>query len=368
MNFPTDRNSIEKRIDGIDPLRYAKTRNFIDGSVTRLSPYITHGYISLPALRDRVLEKYSPKDSYTFIFELAWREFFQRTYEKLGEGIFDSIRHVQAGMTHADGLPEAYLSGRTTIRAIDEALHELKETGYMHNHARMWAAMLVTNIGKTSWQEGAKHMYYHLLDGDRASNILSWQWVAGTFSSKQYVANQEMINRFATNTQKGTYLDAPVESLLGAKVPDVLASHITFEPIDDYSFLVEKSISLSDIAQKEVWLYSMWTLDPAWEPSASSDVQKILVIEPHDLLAHPMSKKRLEFILGLAENIEGLRLFCGDVRKIEETFSHTKMYKKHHPALFHWPGEKSAPEYLFPQVESVPGGFMSYWKKCERYL
>ena len=33
-------------------------------------------------------------------------------------------------------------------------------------------------------------MYYHLLDGDWASNALSWQWVAGSNASKKYYANQ----------------------------------------------------------------------------------------------------------------------------------------------------------------------------------
>jgi len=38
-----------------------------------------------------------------------------------------------------------------------------------------------------------KEFKNHLLDGDAASNVCSWQWVAGTFSSKKYFCNQEIL-------------------------------------------------------------------------------------------------------------------------------------------------------------------------------
>lgn len=368
MNFPTERTEIEKRIDAVNPVRYAKSRNFLNGAVTHLSPYITHGYISLPSLRERVLQHSSRKDAYTFTFELAWREFFQRTWENKGDAIFSSLRQGQQGVVYEKGLPKAYLSKITGIQAIDSALHELERDGYVHNHARMWMAMLVTNIGKTKWQEGARHLYYHLLDGDRASNTLSWQWVAGTFSSKQYVASQEMINRYSGKTEKGTYLDYPVETLLERGVPEELQENVSFDlPLDD-ALLLEKSVPLSAISQKEIWLYSMWTLDPMWEPTIDTNAQKILFIDKDDLNRFPMSKKRLQFIGDLANNIQGIQLYYGSLSDIMRVLSDKVVYKKHHRSTFHLPGEKSAPEYLFPEVTDIPNGFMSFWKKCERYL
>jgi deoxyribodipyrimidine photo-lyase len=44
--FPTDYASILQRIMEIDPVKYAKTRNFLTGAVTYLSPYISRGVIS----------------------------------------------------------------------------------------------------------------------------------------------------------------------------------------------------------------------------------------------------------------------------------------------------------------------------------
>ena len=50
-------------------------------------------------------------------------------------------------------------------------------------------------------------MYYHLLDGDWASNALSWQWVAGSNANKKYYANQDNINKYFNSSQKQTFLD-----------------------------------------------------------------------------------------------------------------------------------------------------------------
>lgn len=74
--FPLDYESILKRIDNINPQKYSKTRNYIGGDVSMLSPYITRGVVSLPFIREKLLEKYSHKDCLKYIQELAWREYF----------------------------------------------------------------------------------------------------------------------------------------------------------------------------------------------------------------------------------------------------------------------------------------------------
>lgn len=368
MHFPTTRDEIEQRIDAIDVIAYARNRNFLNGSVTHLSPYITHGYISLPSLRDRVLQKFTKKEAYTFIFELAWREFFQRTWQKEGDAIFYSLKQPQVNVFHKTGLPKSYIDKKTKIEAIDKALNDLEDIGYVHNHARLWMASLITGIGKTAWQEGARHMYYHLLDGDRASNTLSWQWVAGTFSSKQYIANQDMINKYAMSKQYGTYLDTAVESLASVDTPQILVEHETYNLALDDTLLQEESISRDTIEVKETWLYSMWALDPVWKPTVSKDIQKILFIDKDDLLRYPMSVKRLAFILALSKNIEGMRVYYGSLSDLKDALQGSTVYKKHHVTMLTWPGTMSNPEYLFPQVTTIPGGFMSFWKKCEPYL
>ena len=80
---------------------------------------------------------------------------------------------------------------------IDEAVRTLFATGTLHNHARMWLASSVVHVRKVHWRVGADWLYGHLLDGDLASNHLSWQWVAGTGSRKPYLFNAGNVARYA---------------------------------------------------------------------------------------------------------------------------------------------------------------------------
>lgn len=100
----------------------------------------------------------------------------------------------------AGDLPDGYvdaLAGRSGIDAMDAWVRELVETGYLHNHTRMWfASIWVFTLG-LPWQLGADFFYRHLLDGDAASNTLSWRWVAGLQTrGKTYLATTENIARY----------------------------------------------------------------------------------------------------------------------------------------------------------------------------
>jgi hypothetical protein len=74
---------------------------------------------------------------------------------------------------------------------------ELLETGYMHNHARMWWASYWIHHCGLPWELGADHFFRHLLDADPASNTLSWRWVAGLQTrGKTYLATAQNIAKF----------------------------------------------------------------------------------------------------------------------------------------------------------------------------
>lgn len=98
---------------------------------------------------------------------------------------------------------------------IDQAVKSLYQTGYLHNHARMWLASYVVHLRKVHWRVAADWLYGHLLDGDLASNHLSWQWVAATFSSKPYLFNAENVAKFAPAAWHcdGSALDISYEAL-----------------------------------------------------------------------------------------------------------------------------------------------------------
>ena len=192
----------------VDPRAYGRTRNFLDGAVTRLSPWITHGFLDLPEIVDSLRARFRVRDDDKLVFELAWREFFHHVWGHLGDDILRDIRAPLEGVEYAATVSEDVVSASTGVPVIDASVRELYATGYLHNHQRMWLASYVVHVRKTHWRAGADWMYGHLLDGDLASNHLSWQWCAGTFSTKPYLFNAENVARYAPAlASPGTAID-----------------------------------------------------------------------------------------------------------------------------------------------------------------
>ncbi len=191
----------EQRLSKIDPLSYCRNRNYLDGSVTKLSAYIRHGIITLKQVRDKAIERVDdPHKIEKFIQELAWRDFWQRIYYANPEFIFNDIEEYKTGFTADDyqnEIPADILSAETPNAAINFFIQQLVETGYLHNHARMYLASYVVHWRRVKWQVGAKWFLHHLIDGDPASNNLSWQWIASTFSNKAYIFNLENVQKYA---------------------------------------------------------------------------------------------------------------------------------------------------------------------------
>ncbi len=193
-------NQARQRLETLNPSKYGSSRNHLDGAVTRLSPYIRHGVIQLTEVRDQALNIARGKDSEKFIQQLAWREYWQRLYKEFPDWIWQDVEDYKTGFSpsdYVDDLPEDIASGRTGIACIDGFIAELLSTGYIHNHARLYVAGYVCHWRRVKWQAGAKWFLSHLLDGDPASNNLSWQWVASTFSHKPYYFNLENVEKFS---------------------------------------------------------------------------------------------------------------------------------------------------------------------------
>lgn len=193
------RKQAEKVLQEVNPKRYAKTRNYLDGDVTRLSPYIRHGVLNLAEVRDHALASVERKnDAAKLVNELGWRDYWQRKYEEIGDGVWEDQEDYKTGYTferYADKLPDDIADGETGLPCMDGFIKELRETGYLHNHARMYMAAYVVHWRRVKWQAGAGWFLEHLLDGDPASNNLSWQWVASTFSHKPYIFNRENLEK-----------------------------------------------------------------------------------------------------------------------------------------------------------------------------
>jgi deoxyribodipyrimidine photo-lyase len=116
---------------------------------------------------------------------------------------------------YSQDLPNDIRTATTGVPVIDRAVTELYRSGWLHNHARMWLAAYLIHARKVHWRVGADWMVGHLLDGDLASNHLSWQWVAGTDSHKPYLFNAENVARYAPPDwhSPGSAIDASYEEL-----------------------------------------------------------------------------------------------------------------------------------------------------------
>lgn len=230
-----DDATLAARLERVEPRRYAATRNRLDGAVTGLSPWIRHGIVTLAEIRDLALARVEqPEHAEKLVSELAWRDYWQRVHVQLAERIWSDLEPWKTGWRardYADRLPPEVEAGSSGLACMDAFATELRLTGWLHNHARMWLAAWVVHWLRVRWQAGARWFLRHLLDGDLASNNLSWQWVASTFSAKPYIFNRENLER---NTA-GRYcascprradcpFDAPYEVLARRLFPNLAAA------------------------------------------------------------------------------------------------------------------------------------------------
>jgi deoxyribodipyrimidine photo-lyase len=181
---------------------YARDRNADLGAsrtnVSGLSPYVRHRLVTEHEVVAAVLDRHSLSAADKFVQEVFWRTYWKGWLEQNPEVWRRYRREVDEFATGS--LPDGYddaVTGRTGIDAMDAWVRELVDTGYLHNHTRMWfASIWVFTLG-LPWQLGADFFYRHLLDGDAASNTLSWRWVAGLQTAgKTYLASASNIARY----------------------------------------------------------------------------------------------------------------------------------------------------------------------------
>jgi deoxyribodipyrimidine photo-lyase len=198
---------------------YQNTRNSDLGpgdrsNVSALSPYIRHRLITEEEVLQTVLAKHTPVAAEKFIQEVFWRTYFKGHLESR-PSIWNNYRATLQNLKVSGGLATAYnsaISASTGIDCFDAWVSELIAHGYLHNHARMWFASIWIFTLRLPWALGADFMYRHLLDGDPASNTLSWRWVAGLHTKgKTYLARGDNIETYTQGRFKprGLALHAP---------------------------------------------------------------------------------------------------------------------------------------------------------------
>jgi deoxyribodipyrimidine photo-lyase len=349
-NFKT-KSEIYEYIQSIDPIRYEQTRNNLKGSVTMLSPYITAGVITLNEIKYMVLAKNKLSNCYKLIQELAWRDFFQSVYIAKKYEIFEDLKNKQLGVISND-MPKAILDANTGITAIDSAIKKLYTTGYIHNHERMWLASIVCNIAGTSWQTGARWMYHYLIDGDVASNMLSWQWVAGTFSSKKYYANQENINKYSGFKQFGTFLDKSYEDLPDMELPQVLAERQKLE-LPTELLIPEQYVYQSKVNENVIML-SKNTINSNY---IEQGYDYILHIDADEQNQYPISQQRLDFIISM------INMELPECKILLSTSTKMKEIRAEYGVKL-----SKAQERMFPTLTEYYPSFFKFWDKAEKLV
>ncbi len=356
--FPTQLADIENRIKSIDPKRYGATRNFKDGAVTRLSPYISRGVISTKQVFQYVLSLNLPwPEIEKLVQELAWRDYWQQVWIAKGDAIDRDLKHPQQPVIHSE-MPKAIVKHNTGIEAMDNAIASFYETGYMHNHMRMYVASVCCNIAQAHWWQPAKWLYSHLLDGDWASNALSWQWVAGSNANKKYYANQENINRYFDSEQKGTFLDVGYDDFEGMPVPDQLKETVAFTTETKLP-----TVPKPELSDRPTCVYNYYNLDPKWHEE--EDVQRVLLLEPSFFKRYPVTDKCIDFALQLSENIPELKLFVGQFSELQSMISPENIIFKEHPNNSHYEGKEEPRDWMF-EVKGYYSSFFAFWKKCKK--
>lgn len=232
------RIAAEAALAAIDPSAYAASRNFLDGAVTRLSPYIRQGVLSLNEVRNHALAvEPDQKKVEKFIQELAWRDYWQRVYAAHPERIWNDVEAYKTGFDASEyesELPDDIARGQTGVACIDHFIATMLDTGYLHNHARMYVASYVVHWRRVRWQAGARWFLQNLLDGDPASNNLSWQWVASTFSNKPYIFNLENVAKYTGHEVNTRFADNRVLGYSYDQLNELLFPNLGFQRGDGH--------------------------------------------------------------------------------------------------------------------------------------
>ena len=183
-----------KQFSDTQILSYSLDRNFDYGiphnNVSRLSPYLRRRFISEYEVLKIILNKHKYENIEKFIEEIFWRTYWKGWLET------HPYVYKEYELKHHNQI----IPTKTGIKCFDHWKDELIETGYLHNHSRMWFASIWIFTLKYSWESGANFFKNNLIDWCPASNTLGWRWVAGIQTiGKPYIARAENIKHFTGN-------------------------------------------------------------------------------------------------------------------------------------------------------------------------
>lgn len=368
MDLEPTPQAARARLHAVSPVEYAATRNHVDGKVTRLSPYLTHGFIGVAEVVDHLRTFAAVGANHKLVAELGWREYFRHVWRHRGAGILQSLHPGPLPEDHYSRvLPDDVRQARTGLAVIDQSVRSLYQ-GWLHNHARLWLASYLVHARKVHWRVGADWMIAHLLDGDLASNHLSWQWVAGTSSVKPYLFNAENVRRFAPASWHvdGTALDIDYPQMAAIAHADrVIAPEAGNLPGVEAPSLhawppsrAFRSANGHAVAGRDVWLVHPWSLaDPP------RGCLRVAVCDAQFHLTHPWSLLRWRFVSERMEHAADVCWFDTATRIVDALGSARSVSGVADPHLgtAFDPCGLAVPRRAFVEPEPLCNSYSAWW-------
>jgi len=246
--FPPNEQAARERLDlflSSAVFRYSNARNMLaEDGTSRISPYLKFGLLSMREAAQRAHDLIKMTENQTerascntWLNELIWREFYFSILAHFPGVARKSFRENLRGMRwfeDAKGL-DAWQEGLTGYPVVDAAMRQLKQSGWMHNRARMITASFLTKDLLINWREGERWFMQHLIDGDLASNNGGWQWTAGTGTdAAPYFRIFNPILQSKKFDPKGEYIRRWVPELARVRNDDIHAPWENPDLILDY--------------------------------------------------------------------------------------------------------------------------------------
>jgi deoxyribodipyrimidine photo-lyase len=168
------------------PKNYNDTHNYLGNKTSQLSAYIKFGCISIRRVYHYASGNLHGKHKEAFIRQLYWRDFYMqlmyyRGFEPLKQS--PTLKWGRSGknmkVPYDKKAFALWCNGRTEDPLVNRLMQELRDTGMLHNRARLIVASYLIHYLEIHWTLGEKYFAQTLIDYDPASNFGNWTWIAG---------------------------------------------------------------------------------------------------------------------------------------------------------------------------------------------
>lgn len=258
--------------------------------------------------------------------ELLWREYFVQVHYRKGDNILSDMEEDKTAITKNNVLPKQIQDKTFDSSWINNAIIELENSWYLHNHMRMRLASYMVHRQKLHRKKCADRTYYHFIDGELWSNHLSRQRVQSTFSHKPYFMNEENLQRYG-NISDPLYRWSYEN--ISQKIFDPQRITQTHNSSDIYQTLKTDTSELTS-AQSDYSWYTILTPRDLHPDKITTPQKTVCILDKHFLQRHPRSQKRIDFVKAYCD-LYKVHLVYGDIKNIVSTAKHITIYQTRNP-------------------------------------